>query len=672
MAKKLICLLVCMAMIDGQMAYSLRLRWWKRRASTECASLLAPDIREPTLNQQQALATVFNDASKLVEQMGQTKDPPAWYRVLKDYILPYRQTKSNQLAVALVGPANSGKSTIINSLAAYFQSPTDISRSGFAELSTSRPVILVNPALEKSSLLTNRFGPVVPWQTLMMTSQEGLPVVYPLKNFYKNLILIDVPSSDSDPLRTIADKAVRWADILAYTFTYTSYRNDINLQQLRDTFARIGQKPVILIYRAPASMPKRDADAHFKTVTQAMFPNATINPDTGLPTLIKGVYILLESDKVGAGYAIPVLKPYGKAGKKLWDVLQNYDSAPLPARRQSLQNNFTFVVNGINKDIINLQREQAERKVTDEAFQLLMKASVDRMLNMFPYDRLASDLQEIWIGRHQGIHQWARWLAHPLQMARGHKTVLEIGEIDRDRIEYFLDSAVEQIVNATSLAASRRMMKFPLKLKGVERLLKSVDEMHKRFGIPEKQTPNYKIKNETVEFYLPDTPKINSMLNSYLHQDWDNIKVEIKKAALETVLRLTYTIQAELDSVVGRTRMRHRLKKMFYSGGAVAPAVFLTFYIFFSGVASLKALFGAFAVMVNARILTYFDERTLKQDLREMVANWFNERQSPFFIDQLNHFARFDPKSEHVPALKEFGRLRAATRVLREHPPQWN
>ena len=225
-----------------------------------------------------------------------------------------------------------------------------------------------------------------------MTSQEGLPVVYPLKNFYKNLILIDVPSSDSDPLRTIADKAVRWADILAYTFTYTSYRNDINLQQLRDTFARIGQKPVILIYRAPASMPKRDADAHFKTVTQAMFPNATINPDTGLPTLIKGVYILLESDKVGAGYAIPVLKPYGKAGKKLWDVLQNYDSAPLPARRQSLQNNFTFVVNGINKDIINLQREQAERKVTDEAFQLLMKASVDRMLNMFPYDRLASAL----------------------------------------------------------------------------------------------------------------------------------------------------------------------------------------------------------------------------------------------------------------------------------------
>ena len=662
---RLICLLVCLFLIDEQMASAIRLIPWKKPAN-DCATLLLPEPRDPKLTSNEALLALIHDSPTLVKRVGREDNPPAWSKLFNDYLIPARRSHSDELAIAFYGPGNSGKSTILNSLVKQ----TAVSKIDFSEgTTTSRPIFLVNSALAQGPILTQRFGRnLVPWQSPAMAVQSGPPVVFRIQKFYKHLIMIDAPSNDIVRYRDTAALAVRWADVIAYVFTYTNYRNELNLRNLRDTFQQVGNKPVIIIYRAPSSMPKRDAFTHMQEIANAMFPNAAINPDTGLPTFVIGTYVLLESDRVPGGRAKPVILPFRKT-VPLPALLNTLDLQHVNFRRLSLQNNFNFFLDGVANDIRQLQRDEAEVKLTDEAFRVLLQETIDQSIRNFPYDRIAQDLHEIWAGRRLGFHAAARFIAHPIRSLGGHKTALTINDNDRNRIESFLNSSVDHIVSTLLLAASRNFMTLSEDEPGVKKIIATVSALHEKYGIPENEPPYIVKKDDTVELHLSGTPEIKKRIESFLNRDWDEIDKEIKSSALDSILRLVYVVQAELETAVGRTSLRYKSVSLLHSSTAVAPAVVLTMYMFLSGAANVKTVMGLLAASGWARFWVFLDERKLDKEWLDKICKWFHDRQMPFFIDIFKRYAKFDMEPNTIPVLTEFGQLRAATRVLRENPP---
>ena len=661
---RLLCLLVCLFLINGQMASAIKLIPWKK-SSDECATFLLPEPRDPKLTSDEALLALMHDSPELVKRMGREDNPPPWSKLLNDYLLPARRSHSNDLAIAFYGPGNSGKSTILNSLATQ----TAVSKIDFSEGTTSRLVFLVNSKLAQGPMLSQRFGRnLVPWQSSNMATQSGPPVVFRVQNFYKHLIMIDVPSNDIVRHHDTAALAVRWADVIAYVFTYTNYRNELNLRNLRDTFQKVGNKPVIMIYRAPSSMPKRDAFAHMQELASLMFPNATINPNTGFPTFVIGSYVLLESDRVPGGRAKPVILPFRKT-TPLPALLDTLDLQHAKFRRLSLQNNFNFLLDGMANDIRQLQRNEAEVKLTDEAFRVLLQETIDQSIRNFPYDRIAQDLHEIWAGRRLGFHAAARFIAHPIRSLGGHKTALTINDYDRNRLESFLNSSVDHIISTMLLAASRYFMTLSGNDPDVKKIIATVSALHEKYGIPENEPPYIVKKDNTVELHLSDTPEIKKRLENFLNRDWDQTSREIKSSTLDSVLRLVYVIQAELDTAVGRTSLRYKSVSLLHSSTAVAPAVILTMYMFLSGAANVKTVMGLLAASGWARFWVFLDERKLDKEWLDKICKWFHDRQMPFFVDIFNRYAKFDTEPNTIPVLTEFGQLRAATRMLRENPP---
>ncbi len=650
-------------MINEQAASAVRLIPWKR-SRDKCEAILVPDPGDKKMSADEALLYLIQDSPALVHRLEREPNPPAWYQILVDYILPARQSHSNQLAISFVGPGNSGKSTILNSLLA----PDRISARDFSEGSTSRLVLVTNATTAHGSMLVQRFRRIVPWESPAMTVKPGPPVVFPAQRFYKNLILIDAPSFDIQEHHRAASLAALWGDVLVYVFTYTNYRNEFNIQTLRDTFRSIGEKPVILIFRAPASMQTRDVLTHLYEMARAMFPNSPINPKTRFPDPVQGTYALIDSPDVAGGQAQPSLKPLLNTDP-FPVLLDTLNLGALKQRRQSLQNNFKFVINGIDEDIQHLELNEADVRLTDKAFRVLLRSSVDRSLRNFPHDKMATDLHEIAINRKLGLHAMARFIGHPFGWFSNIKTSLTLDEKDTERMKSFLNATVDHVISVMLLAASRGYMNLPKDEDGVLKIKKAVDEIHERYNIPENEAPYIVEKGDFVELHLPRVPEVTRRIDGFLNRDWDHIADEIKKSSLDNVFRLIYIVQADLEKAVGRTGVWYNTKSYGRSVLAVTPAGLVVLYMFMSGAADIKTAMGLAAAVLWARFLSFKDTRKPGKEWLKKIGDWFHDQQLPFFTDVFNRFTKFDPQPNGIPVTKEFYRLRSATRRLKENPP---
>lgn len=598
---------------------------WLRRGRP-CATLLlkATDIT-PVEKASAAHPAVKIPPEKalhlLMEAIAPLRPQPQWTNVVNAYLLPAFHSQDQNLVLVLAGPTNVGKSTILNSLPAIHNSQivhSDIpSLSSFNAESTARPVIMFNAGMfDERGNFDNRFSRTERWRDNEQVLYPGPSLVYPVKDFYQNLVFVDTPAFNWPASKDIATEQIRKADIIIYAFSNANYADEANLNFVNQMIEENGLRDLILIYNVNAAIPQDVVRAHLQYVSNSIFKN----PDgRELPHAVIGAYHMVHSEKVARGEEEATMIPLN-GSPNFANLLQSLDENALAHRRQALSMGLQYVLEAAEKTLAQREREILEFNLTQKIFETYLDHLIDTAVEHVPYDGLGLELEQIWDRHSAGFRGFALWIAHPVHMSG-----FSLGRASQtpsvEEIKRYLDSVVDSVTAKFQLGVAQGRIQLPLGDERTDQLIKELEGSGIQVSATEKG----------YEIQLPQSEPLKMSFEQYLGRNWSEVTSEIKEEVRENFSRLTLEIQSQLNEVAQSQPITIRTQRaMFTTLALLPPAIAAAIMAYRSrDFIDFQTVGTAVTAWLGTRLFINLNDYRLGGVWIQSVRDWFMERQRP-------------------------------------------
>ncbi|MDL2321542.1 hypothetical protein LJC47_04280 [Desulfosarcina sp. OttesenSCG-928-B08] len=344
-------------------------------------------------NTREILARLKQDTIALADLLAFSARPAidAWQAAVDSRLLP-RLMPDFPLVAAICGGGSSGKSTLFNSLAGAFVSPTG-GRAGI-----NRRVLMALGAAHQShpevaSALFEPFGaPAVLLSHKDELTTPGDPLLYYATGLPATVALMDTPDFDTGAMdqyqnRKMAENALRAADLLIYIFTNANYNNQDNIDFLSSLVTAVGIRDCFLVYRADPAFSAQEILDHARTVTKQLYKGAG-------DAHVRGIFRVDEDNRVADGIRPMVPVRVDAAGPGLLETLSRMDGG---AVRGALNDSiFREVVDQAEHFLNDARNARRVVRLYAEGLKWIHREQAREALCHLPLDAVVARFAELW------------------------------------------------------------------------------------------------------------------------------------------------------------------------------------------------------------------------------------------------------------------------------------
>ena len=297
------------------------------------------------------------------------------------------------LMVTICGGANSGKSTLFNSLLGARLSPS----RGDAG-STRRILVAGNPSIvEQTRVIDGLFAPLSHPPVMANAPEDLLTPGPPLLTTHSAVpvdqVLIDTPDFDTGLddrylNRDVAAEVLEASHVLIYIVTNATYNNLENTRFIRRMLTEAGMRPCILVYNCSRTFTDEQAAAHLHTTADHLYGDQKDD-------YVLGWYRTDVSDTVATGKALMALRTVQPGDSDLNQLLHRLD--PRQLREQQIQATVeAFLAQG-NRVAALAHMATDELRLYTGLIRLALSEAVQQALVTIPVERIMRRMNEIWL-----------------------------------------------------------------------------------------------------------------------------------------------------------------------------------------------------------------------------------------------------------------------------------
>lgn len=655
MARFLLCLLMSLNGFPPVQAH----------ASKSCEKIWFDDIRP--MDEAEATQLILRSTSLLA-----IDESDAWKRKFHEVFDTEHAHRLHRLNVTLLGAANSGKSTFFNVLPSVFEGSEGqfsnfqvVNRSSmdFTAGTTARPVILSSSEVPVDVVMKDlgifKFDR---WREVSQTQESGLPLGLSEFPFYEHLSVVDTPPLEMQGNREATHNVLAESDVIFYIVEPSTYRSDNQIDLLKNYFSRLGRKKFILIYRTGEFTPAPIVDQHLAELGHRIVGDESSR-------WLVGAYQMVVHRSALNGQAEKVDLFPRLDSKPLGSLLQELDQNAMQIRESLDHESRQAFLREIDKSVKRHMRWKAElnftRTLVDKYVENLTRESIEGL----PYDRIASELEEIWYSRSQGFRSVSRWLARPLAMMRGLGTEVRIDGPGYRELSKALNNVIDQVVARLQLAAARKIIRLPLGSPSQVELSTQLGNLRQEFKLNANEPPFERANGDYAEYELPASAQVRQYLAKVANGDWAALAKPIQTDVQENLANLTIQAQAHLSTLVKQQGMPRRMLGHFYTFASILPMTAAFAYMLRTGnFTDLTAVSGVLGSALLAKLFVHLDERNLKIGWTEAVSEWYGERQQPRLIEILKQNFDIPDPAQQAPKTSDLHMLEYAIRTLQQKP----
>ncbi|MFZ0612766.1 MAG: GTPase [Desulfobacterales bacterium] len=347
----------------------------------------------PIERQRESLTSLRDLVPQLVEllEIEDAVSGAAW-KNLDARLLPLLDPRL-PLMVAICGGANSGKSTLFNSL---LKTRLSVVRGNAG--STRRVLIAGHPeVLARDDLIAALFDPFGqrprPLEDPADLLDPGPPLFIAHPDVLRGQILMDTPDFDTGTQdrytnRDIAREVLEACNVLIYIVTNTTYNNLENTRFMRRILTETGLRRCILVYSCSRTLSDSQVREHLSTTATNLYGSAR-------QEYVIGTYRTDTSDAVAAGQEFMNLRAVRPNDPAILDLLAGLD--PRAIREQQIQSLLTAFREHVRRVIATAEIVRDEIDLYGGVLQLTLAHAVQQSLVAFPLKRIMLRMNDIWL-----------------------------------------------------------------------------------------------------------------------------------------------------------------------------------------------------------------------------------------------------------------------------------
>ncbi|MEW6184868.1 MAG: GTPase [Thermodesulfobacteriota bacterium] len=320
------------------------------------------------------------------------KVPAEQWKNLDTRLLPLLD-KRLPLMVAICGGANSGKSTLFNSL---LKVRLSLVRGDAG--STRRVLAAVNPGiLALRHFMENLFEPFgsipQPLDDPKALRDSGPPLYLTHPQVPPDQVWMDTPDFDTGSQdrylnRHIAREVLEACNVLVYIVTNTTYNNLENTRFMRQILTEAGLRRCILVYNCSRTLEDSQALGHLEITATNLYGESR-------KEYLIGYYRTDTSDAVASGENFMSLRPVRKGDPELMDLLRRLD--PREIREKQIQTTLSAFTDYV-RQVLDLSRATAaEVELYAGTLQLVLGRAVQQALVSIPVKKIMQRMNDLWL-----------------------------------------------------------------------------------------------------------------------------------------------------------------------------------------------------------------------------------------------------------------------------------
>ncbi len=576
-----------------------------------------------------------------------------WYN-LNARLLPLVD-KRLPLMVAVCGGANSGKSTLFNSL---LKVSLSLVRGDAG--STRRVLAAVNPGiLTLEHFMESLFEP---FGTIPRPLEEATGLLTPGPPFYVthpnvplNQIWMDTPdfdtgSSDRYLNRHIAREVLEACNVLVYIVTNTTYNNLENTRFMRQILTEAGMRRCILVYNCSRTIEDAQALAHLETTATNLYGPLK-------EEYLIGFYRTDTSDDVASGQSFMVLRTIRPDEPDLMSLLRKLD--PRKIREGQIQTTLKAFIEYVREILAVSQSARDEVELYAGTLHLAFGHAVQQSLVSIPVKKILQRMNEIWLetspshlkffrGVGSVIGKPARVILSLVRIAQGgeaSKEGLFAKPIDPlEEIQSNLLGAASQLRDG--ILAAEVIAETIAKEREGSRLISLVDRIRLQHGSKETQLPFRQMapSTGTVIFHVAAPDCAKESRKALTARPWAKTTERLISTSRDLLnISEDAILTRELTDLINEFRDQmnffQRTRESFFASLSVLPATLGIVYILTTGdpvggsgiYAKLHGIFGMHDLwaLVSVPASAGLDEtgrRQLSDMLEPVVKRWLENR----------------------------------------------
>ena len=561
------------------------------------------------------------------------------------------------LMVAICGGANSGKSTLFNSL---LKTRLSLVRGNAG--STRRVLVAGHPdVLARKDFVSALFDPFgkdpQPLDDPAELLKPGPPLYTTHPDVPRDQVLMDTPDFDTGTEdrytnRDIAREVLEACNVLIYIVTNTTYNNLENTRFMRHVLTETGMRRCILVYSCSRTLTDSQVMDHLTTTAANLYG---VTRDDYLI----GCYRTDTSDAVAAGNELMNLRPIRPRDPSIMELLARLD--PRDIRERQIQTMLTALVEHVRQVVATAKTIRDEIDLYGSVIDLALAHAVQQSLISFPLKKIMLRMNEIWLetspshlkffrGVGSVIGKPARMIFSMVRMAKGG---------DSDAIERQAGAVDTLELTESNLLAGASELRDKILAEDViaetiandpegRRLSTLVDQIRQRRGRGLKELPSRHISaaTGTVVLHVAAPACTHDTRKEIESRPW-SVTAERILATAPEILNIAEdtTLNQELTDLVNNFRQqmnfRQKTRESFFASLNVLPATLGIAYILTTGdpvggsgiYAKLHGMFGMHDLwaLVSIPASAGMDEtgrQRLTDMLEPVVKRWVENRAS--------------------------------------------
>jgi hypothetical protein len=559
------------------------------------------------------------------------------------------------LMVAVCGGANSGKSTLFNSL---LKVRLSLVRGDAG--STRRVLVAVNPGiLALKNFMENLFEPFgnvpQPLRDSVALGDPGPPLYVAHPDIPPEQVWMDTPDFDTGSAdrylnRPIARAVLEACNVLIYIVTNTTYNNLENTRFIRQILTEAGMRRCILVYNCSRTLEDSQALSHLEITATNLY-------GTAKEENLIGYYRTDTSDAVAEGSAFMSLRVIRPGDPGLLDRLRQLN--PREIRERQIQTTLKAFIDYVRQVLTVAQSVRNEVDLYAGTLQLVFGHAVQQSLISIPVKKILQQMNDLWLetspphlkffrGVGSVIGKPARMVLSLVKLAQGGETVKEgmfLKPIDPlEEIRANLLSAASELRD--NLLADEVIAETLAKDRNGSRLIDLTDQIRSRRGSKENQLPFRQMapSTGTVIIHVAAPACSQDSRQALSSRPWSAISDRLLSTARELLnISEDAALTGELTELINEFRDQmnffQKTRESFFASLNVLPATLGIAYILTTGdpvggsgiYAKLHGIFGMHDLwaLVSVPASAGLDETGRKQlsDMLEpVVKRWLENR----------------------------------------------
>jgi hypothetical protein len=558
------------------------------------------------------------------------------------------------LMVAICGGANSGKSTLFNSLLGIRLSPV----RGDAG-STRRVLVAAHATLfAKENLIQSlfeSFGNIPqPLDDPAALLETGPPLYVDHPKVPQRQVLMDTPDFDtgSDERyinRDIAGEVLEACNVLVYIVTNTTYNNLENTRFMRRILTEAGMRKCILVYNCSRTFSDRQVTAHLNTTAENLYGSAKED-------YLIGYYRTDTSDAIASGQALMQLRPVRREDADIIELLSGLN--PRQIRETQIQTTLAAFIEHVRHVAATGRTQTAELDLYAGILRLAVSHAVQQALLSVPIEKIIQRMHTIWLETSPPFLKLLRGVGSAIgtparlifSLFKAAKDGAGAGDSRRGSVDPLEELSANMIGAAAELRdnilAEEIIAETTAKDPNGARLIELLDHVRRRRGLDDRQLPfrQTAASTGTVGMHVAAPPSTAAIRKRLEMRSWTESAEEILSKAPQILnIKDESTLERELTHLVKVFRQQmnftQKTRESFFASLTILPATLGIAYILTTGdpvggsgiYAKLHGLFGMHDLwaLVSVPASAGLDEtgrKNLSDMLAPVVGSWLDNR----------------------------------------------